>query len=565
MDFSIAEQIAEKFGWLKLRQEVSSYSLNTFKSDLWAGALVAAIAIPSVMAFAMLARFNPVYGIYSFVIAGIAATFVGVSAYAIVGPTSVVALMISSALGTLAITGPEKLGAVLLLTLMVGVIQIILSFFDFGKLANYISRSVIVGLITGVAVIIAVGQLTRILGVEQIHEGNVISYLYQIGVNIGSINLAPLFIALATIIVVLIGKEVLTKAPAYLLAIGTSVGLVYLFGLEAEVQLVGDFQGVFPGFNFPTLNLSLARKFLSYSFTIAMLGFLEVVTVSEFDSKGAVDEEDINKEYLRLGVANVACSLFGGFAGGESFTRSFINHEAGAKSRFSQLIAVIFVLIFMVFFGWIIKYFPFASLGAILILIAFEMVDWEEIKKIVTATRFDTLIFFVTFFTVILVPRLDYAVYLGILFSLLLLVKDSSNVNYSYLKIEDEEIDQMQPSKLEEKDQVIMDLSGDLHFAATEDLRKKLEEAIQKEKVLIIRMRNVDDIDMTVIEELEEVINKAKQRDVQVFFTGLSSVLQRKFKKAGLIEKLGQDHFFTREKELFKASKEAIKKAEEDS
>ena len=450
----------------------------------------------------------------------------------------------------------------MLLTLMVGLIQKIHSFFDFGKLANYISRSVIVGLVTGVAVIIAVGQLTRILGVEQMHEENVVLHLYRIGANIGNINLAPLLIALVTIGVVLIGKRILTKAPAYLLAIGISVGLVYFFGLETELQLVGDFQGVFPGFNLPTLDLALARKLLSYSFTIAMLGFLEVVTVSEFNSKGSVDEDEINKEYLRIGVANTACSLFGGFAGGESFTRSFINHEAGAQSRFSQLIAVVFVLAFVIFFGWIIKYFPLASLGAILILIAFEMVDWEEIKKIVGITKFDTLVFFVTFAGVILIPRLDYAVYLGILFSLLLLVKDSSNVNYSYLKIGDKEVDQTQPSKLE-GDQVIMDLSGDLHFAATEDLKKQLEETLREESILILRMRNVDDIDITVIEELDEIIDEAKE-DKDVFFTGLTSDLQDKFKKAGLIDKLGEDHFFTQEKKLFTASRKAVKKVEEN-
>ena len=564
MDLPITKQIGKKLGWPELQREVLDYDLRTLKSDFWAGALVAAIAVPSVMAFAMLAGLNPVYGIYSFIIAAIAATFVGVSTYAIVGPTSVVALMIASALGTLVITGPEKLGAVLLLTLMVGVIQIALSFLDFGKLANYISRSVIVGLVTGVAVVIAVGQLTRILGFEQMHEENVILHLYKIGANIGSINLIPLLIGFATIVVVLIAERVLSKAPAYLLAIGFSVGLIYFFGLETEVQLVGDFQGVFPGFNLPVLDLTLARKLFSYSFTIAMLGFLEVVTVSEFGGKGAVNEEEVNKEYLRVGVANTVCSLFGGFAGGESFTRSFINHEAGAKSRFSQLIAAIFVLAFVFFFGWVIKYFPFASLGAILILVAFEMIDWEEIKKIVGTTKSDTLMFFVTFFAVILIPRLDYAVYLGILFSLLLLVKDSSNVNYSYLKIGDEEVDQTQPGKIKSKNQVVIDLSGDLHFATAENLRKQLKEASQKETTLILRMRNVDDIDMTIIEELEGFIDEIREKKNDIFFTGLTDDLEDKFQKAGLIDKLGEDHFFTQEKKLFTASKKAVKKAEEN-
>lgn len=563
MDFPITKQIGKKLGWPELREEVLNYDLSTFKTDFWAGALVAAIVIPSVMAFAMLAQLNPVYGIYSFVIAAIAATFVGVSAYAIVGPTSVVALMIASAFGTLSISGPEKLGAVLLLTLMVGIIQIVLSFLDFGKLANYISRSVIVGLVAGVAVIIAISQLTRILGIEQIHEENVFLQLYRIGMNVSNVSLTPLLVAVVTVVVILVVEKVLAKAPAYLLAIGVSMGLVYFLGLESELQLVGDFQGASAGFSPLALDFTLAKKLFSYSLAIAILGFLEVVTVSEFDDKGAVDEEKVNKEYLRLGVVNTACSLFGGFAGGQSFTRSFVNYKAGARTRFSQLIAAVLVLVFALFFSGVIKYFPLTSLGAILILVAFEMIDWEEIKKIISTTKSDALMFIITFFAVIFIPRLDYAVYLGILFSLLLLIKDSSNVNYSYLKVGDKEVDQASSEVIKNENKVIMDLTGDLNFATAGNLRGQMKEVLEKETTLILRMRNVDDIDMTVIEELEEFIDQAKQKDGDIFFTGLSSELREEFEKAGLIEKLGKDHFFSKEKELFTASKKAIRKAEE--
>lgn len=533
-----------------MRTAFLNYNLKDFKSDLSAGMLVATVGFPSVMAFALLAGLNPVYGLYSFIVAAIVGTFVGASHNIVMGPTNVVALMIANALGAFAVTGPEKIKLVLLLTFMAGVIQVILSFLNFAKIANFISRSVISGLTAGIAFIIAVSQLVKVLGLEAAGKSAILS-LYRISANLRNINPYTLFVALVTISTIWVIRKVSRKAPAYLLGIFLSVAVVYVFGLQSQISMVGSWEGSFPGLSFPPLNFELATKLFSYAFAIAILGFIQILTLAEFNQKGAIDQEQIDKELCGLGVANTACSFFNGFVGGGSYSRSFTNHQAGAETRFSQLIAGIFVLLLLLFFGSTIRLLPIATLGALLIFIALKMVDWKRIKIMLTTKRFDALIFTATFAATILMPRLDYAVYLAILFSLLMVVRGVSQPNYSFLEINGKEVEQKEPEQMKDKEEMIVDLSGNLHFNKVNKIKNELQKALQVGDSFIIRMRNVEQIDITVMEQLEEFIDKTRERGGEVFFAGLSEEIKKDFEQYGLTDKLGEENFFTKDEELF--------------
>lgn len=546
-----------------MRTAFLNYNLKDFKSDLSAGMLVATVGFPSVMAFALLAGLNPVYGLYSFIVAAIVGTFVGASHYIVMGPTNVVALMIANALGAFAVTGPEKIKLVLLLTFMAGVIQVILSFLNFAKIANFISRSVISGLTAGIAFIIAVSQLVKVLGLEAAGKSAILS-LYRISANLRNINPYTLFVALVTISTIWVIRKVSRKAPAYLLGIFLSVAVVYVFGLQSQISMVGSWEGSFPGLSFPPLNFELATKLFSYAFAIAILGFIQILTLAEFNQKGAIDQEQIDKELCGLGVANTACSFFNGFAGGGSYSRSFTNHQAGAETRFSQLIAGIFVLLLLLFFGSTIRLLPIATLGALLIFIALKMVDWKRIKIMLTTKRFDALIFTATFAATILMPRLDYAVYLAILFSLLMVVRGVSQPNYSFLEINGKEVEQKEPEQMKDKEEMIVDLSGNLHFNKVNKIKNELQKALQVGDSFIIRMRNVEQIDITVMEQLEEFIDKTREGGGEVFFAGLSEEIKKDFEQYGLTDKLGEENFFTKDEELFASSKSAVKEAKKN-
>lgn len=558
------DKIVAKLGWRDLKKTFSNYNLSKLKADFWAGILVAVIAFPSVMAFAMLAGLNPITGLHSFIIATLVGFFFGVSDFMVMGPTNIIALMIASAIGVLSFPGLTVMEMVIALTLLTGLIQVVLSWVNFGKLTSYISRPVITGLITGVAFAIAGDQIPEILGLE-LEGANLFTSLYGTMQNIGSVNPYTLFIGVSTIVIVLGVRKIIPKAPDYLLAIAFSIALVYLFGLEGQLEVLGSFSDSLPSLTIPNFNPEIIPNLLSYAFAIAMLGFIDVVTITEFKNKGAIDSEEINRDFLGLGLVNVACSFFSGFAGGGSFSRSFVNYQSGAKTRLSQFIAGIFVLIFLAFFSSLISLLPLASLSAILVLVAFQMVDLKEIKKIIKTTKFDLIVFLATFSATILMPRLDYAVYFGILLSLILVLRNSSDVNYSYLKIKEEKVNQRQLEELEGDDQVIIDFSGILHFNTVCNLEKDLKEAFKEGKVFILRMRNVEQVDITTISQLEEFVDEVRKAGGDVFFAGLSEKIKDDFQRYGLTEKLGSKNYFPKEEELFSSSKKALEIAEKEN
>lgn len=556
----MVKKIVSSLGWVNFKKTVENYSWSDFKSDFLAGSLVGVVAFPSVMAFAMLAGINPIYGLHSLIVAAIVGTFFGVSSFMVMGPTNIIALLLANAVGTLTLGSLSVFETIILLTLMTGIIQVILSFVNFSRIAGYISRPVIVGLVTGVAFAIVGSQLPKILGLEIGNGQNIFINLYRTIVNLNNINLLTTFIGGITILIVLVSKKFFPKAPGYLLAVIFSIVTVYLFDLGSQVEIVGSLRNSLPTFSLPSVDFKVAIQLFSYAFAAAMLGFIDVVTITEFNRKGALDKEGINKDYLSLGIVNVTCSLFGGFVGGGSFSRSFINYKAGAKTRFSQLIVGLFVLLFLVFFSPIISLLPKVALTAILILVAFEMVSLEKIKKILQTTKFDAMIFFATFGAILVIPRLDYAVYFGVLLSLFLVIHRSNKVKNSYLKIEENKIVQEELANLKDKNKIVIDLSGALHFNTVFNLERKLEEAFKKEKTFILRMRNVEEVDITTISELEKFIEMVREEKGDVYFTGLSSELKEKFKEYGLLEKLGKENYFSKEEEVFSSTKKAVKK-----
>lgn len=556
--------IINKLGWPQLKKDFLNYDLESFKGDLSAGVLVGAIAFPSVMAYAMLAGLNPIYGLYSFVIAAIVGTFVGVTRYIVLGPTSTVALIIAAALGGIAVDGPEKLEVVLLLTFMAGAIQIILSFLDFAKLAKYVSRSVISGLTIGIASIIVVGQLANILGVEITKRSSALLNLYQIGAHLAQINPLTFLVTVISLLSIVIVKNISPRVPAYLVGIVFSAIVVFTFGLESEIEMIQGLKGSLPSLSVPVFETGLALKVFSYSLAVAILGFIDALTLTEFRKEGAVKRKRVDKELCGIGVMNIACSFFSGFAGSASNSRSISSYETG-KTRFAQLAAAIALLLFLIFFSGFAKFLPLATLGAILIIIAFEMVNWERVKELLKAGDFDTWIFIVTFGAVILIPRLDFAIYFSILFSLVLLLRDTSELDYQFLKIEGEQIERREPDEMKDEDRVIIDLEGELHFNRIAELKEKLELTFRSGNYFVIRMTNVNEIDMTTVGELEEFIDEVRDTGGDVFLTGIFEEIKEDFDDYGLTEKLGEDNFFSEGEELFESTREAIEKAKEEN
>ena len=545
------------------------YKKKYLKNDFSAGLAVAAVSFPQVMAYALLAGVNPVYGLYTFIMSTIIATFTGRSSYMVVGPTNMVAVTIASSLNALEIVDAGNyMQFVFLLTFMIGAVQVVLGSLQVGSLVHFVSQPVIVGLTVGVSLIIMTSQLEKILGLTLENSGgNVLSVLYSVLTHLDVINFYAFFMGIFSIGVIIFCKKFVSWLPPYLFSVSISLIIVYLFNLENYLEVVGEFRSSLPAFNIPAFDFQEMRTLFSAALSIAILGFTQVLSIVKVMEKRTGEEAELNREFIGQGIMNMVCSFFSSFAATGSFTKSFTNLEVGAKSRISELISGLTVLLFMILFGGIVSYIPISSLAGIVILVAFYMIDMEEIKKHFSTTKFDAVIFSATFITTILTPRLDYAIYFGVIVSFILVLKNTSEINYSHISYEEDEEENFSQESLQEvkeDEYIVINLSGSLHFNTSENLKNKLNKSFREDKIFVIRMRRIENIDITAIQELEKFVDRVQASGGEVIMCGLDKELCDILKQYGLYDKIGEENCFSARDDIFRSTKKAIKKAEND-
>jgi SulP family sulfate permease len=312
------------------------------------------------------------------------------------------------------------------------------------------------------------------------------------------------------------------------------------------------------------MNWKLLNNLWSSALSIAIIGFIQVLSIVKYMEKQTEELAEIEKEFMGQGITNIICSFFNGFAITGSFTKSFANYEAGAKTRISELISGLSVLIAVVVLGPIVSLIPISSLAVVVIFVAFKMIDLEEIKKNLKSTKMDLVVFLLTFITAIFTPRLDYAIYAGVVVSIIFVLKTTSEIDYSYISYEDKEENEFSDEdykRVKDDSYIIINLAGIMQFNAAEDLRERLNKAFQEDKIFLMRMRDVSDLDMTMIEELKKFVQRVKESNGEVIFSGVSEEIYELFENYQFIEEIGRSNIFRKETDIFNSTKDAIKKA----
>ncbi len=552
---------------LKIKEKIKSNLLTglpkstaDIKADFISGLSVTALVLPQTMAYSLIAGLPPVYGLYSAIIGMITASILTSSKYLIVGPANITSLAIASVLSGI----PEEnyLQAVLLFTFMIGIIQMLTGLLKLGELVKYISRSVINGLLTGVGILIISGQLGYFFGFQHPSGSNIFMEFYYFITNLHKTNVYALVISSLSILLIIIIKKYRANL-AYLIPMTISIILVYFLGWNGNIEVAGAFPPGIPSFNLFQMDGSFILNYWSAALSTALLGLMYTLSTIKALKVKTGQDINFNQAFLNQGLVNVTCSFFGGFMNSGSMTKSFANLQAGARSKLSQLISALSVLPVLLFFRSLGAYIPIPTLGSIVIIVAFGMIDFREIKASFQ-NKFDGLIFTVTFVTTIFAPRIDYAIYLGVGISLILVLKNSSDLNYSYLKYQSQngKFINSKVNTFEKNDCIIINLAGNINFNSTNRLKKELNNSYQPEQKFIIRMQDVENIDLTSIKELEFFINKVQKNNGYVIFSGLNKSIAKIFKDYNLVKMVGKDNVFLSENKLFTSTKSAIKRAD---
>ncbi|WP_018247335.1 SulP family inorganic anion transporter [Orenia marismortui] len=524
--------------WLK------KYDLKDLKGDLSAGIIVAIMLVPQGMAYAMLAGLPPVIGLYSVTLPLMVYALFGSSRQLAVGPVALVSMMIGTTVVNFAETGSaEYINIVLLLSLLIGIINLLMGLFGLGFLVNFLSHAVISGFTSAAALIIGFSQLKHILGVNLAGGHSVFHLIIAAISKIGETNIPTLIIGLASIIILFSLKKIKSPIPAPLVVVIGGILVVRLLNLEAVgVKIVGDIPGGFPSFSIPEFNLRNINALLPVALTIAFIGFMESIAVAK--SLAAKDKYkiDSSQELRALGLANIVGSFFSAYPVTGGFGRSAVNYQSGAKTPLASIITAILMIVILLYFTPLFYFLPRAVLGSIVMVAVFGLIDIKEAKHLFEVKKSDGWILVVTFISTLLLG-VESGILFGFIYSLSVFIKRSAYPHIAELGyLEEEGVFRNVERYLEAKtySQVaIIRIDASLYFANMNFLEDKLCEIVGDRanlKSIILDFSGINDIDAVSIGALEELMTECKENRIEFYFAGIKGPVRDVLKGAGWYE-----------------------------
>jgi SulP family sulfate permease len=525
-----------------------SVNKGTLKSDLLAGLTGAIVVLPQGVAFSMIAGLPPIYGLYTAMITPIVAALFGSSHHLVSGPTTTISIAIYASISMVAKPATDEfISTVLTLTIIVGTIQFLFGVVKMGALVNFVSRSVITGYTTGAALLIVTNQLKHVIGIPMPHESflGTWKYFFQ---HIMEVNSVAVLIGLSTILVALLTKKFLSKAPHFLVAMIFGGALIYLLKIDSSiVALVGEMPSGLPPFRIPALNFELVRELIPSAFAVATLGLIEVVSISRSIATKSQQHLNSNQEFIGLGLSNIVGGLFSCYAGSGSFTRSGLNYSAGAKTPMAAIFAAFLLMLVMILFAPLAAYLPMATMGGIIMIVAYNLIDWPHIRHLFQLSKTETAVVLITFFSTLFLG-LVFAIFSGIIFSLTFYLMRTSKPKMVLLAphiIEGRR--KFMNAELHGLDQCpqvhIIRIDGSLFFGAVENIKSALIELSRTKKHILIVGSGINFIDASGAELLLTESKRLQSMGGGLYFSHLKKSV-RDYLDKGYKEKIGASDFF---------------------
>jgi SulP family sulfate permease len=551
----------------KFSKKIRRYFLGKFRSDLTAGLTVGMVVIPQGMAYAAIAGVNPIYGLFTAIIPTIIAALFGSFPYLVTGPTNPTALVTASVLLSYS-NRTDYLEFVLTLAILAGLFKLILGILKLGSLTKYISNSVLVGFLTGAGVLIITGQLSSLLGITTTKSGQFWHVIIDLFANISNANGLTIAVSVGSIFLMILLRRINRKLPASLISIGLAGLLVYFAGWGNQgVRLVSDVglpEQVGLRFHIPNISISDIASLGVSGAAVALFGLMETVSIAKAMSQMSGDQVDPSQEMIGQGLASFIGGFFLCMPSSGSPSRTVVNMVNGAKTRISAILSGLSVFIFLMLFSDLISYIPVPALAAVVVVSSAGLININLIEFTWQSSVQSRVVMILTFFSTLLLP-LEYAIYMGILSTILIYLGQSSHINLTYI-LEDEQGQFIElPMKGIEKHNpqiAIVNIEGDLYFAAVEELRKQIEQILETDlKVLILRFRRTHLLGSTGVMALERLIKSAGKKGVRIIFCGLQEDIREPLYSAGVTDTIGEKNIFSADNQLYKSTQRALDKA----
>ncbi len=543
------------------------YRREDLSSDVTAGTIVAIMLIPQAMAYALLAGLPPEMGLYASIMPLIVYAIFGTSRALGVGPVAIVSLMVSSTLLPMApARSPEYIGYAMMLSLLSGLILLGLGAIKAGSFTNFMSHPVIAGFTSAAALIIGFSQFKNLLGIEIDRSSFIPKILWDAAQKIDTVHLPTLTIAVASLLLLFsrnwIGAtlkkaglldefwaDILPKAMPLVLVIA-STSAVWYFGLSGKgVQIVGDIPQGLPSITLPPLDLGAIEKLLVGAFLIAVVGFLETVSVARTLASRRRQKIVPDQELLAMGAANVASALTGGYPVAGSFSRSVVNFSSGARTQLSAIITVAFIIVTLLVLTPALYYLPKAALAAIIVVAVSSLVDFHPVAHMWRYMKLDAVSFLATFVAV-LILGVEEGILVGIALSCIFFLWRTSQPALvvvgrlgNSMLFRDARFHEVTTY-----DNILMlRLDMSLYFANAAHLEDFVLRYIAdhpKVQHFVLVCSSVNMIDASALETLESLQSRLQGGGVTMHLAAVKSSILKRLKAVGFFEKLAPGRIF---------------------
>ena len=533
-----------------------NYNTSLLKVDLFAGITVGIILIPQGIAYALIAGLPPIYGLYCALVPQVMYAIFGSSRQVAIGPVAMDSLIVATGVSTLALVGTESyISIAILLALMVGTIQLIMGIFNLGFIVNFLSKPVITGFTSAVALIIGFNQFRNLLGLDFAQSDQIQIILQGIWFELGNFNYHTTIIGLISMIIIIIARRINKKIPNALIVVILGVLLMKYFGnIFINVSIVKDIPSGLPKFGIPEFDLDLIRNLLPIALTLVMVGYLETISIGK-SLEAKQDEYRIrpNQELIALGISNMVGSLFKAYPSASSFSRSAINYESGAKTGMAALISVVMVLITLLFLMPLFYYLPKTVLSAIIIVAVFGLVNFKEANFLWKANQLDFCLMLATFIATLFLG-IEFGITIGVGLSLIVLIFRTSrpyvvelgkvpNSNFYKNKERFEEV-------ILDKDVLVFRFDAQLFYANASYFRDRLEQMMDNKgsalKLIVLDAESINRVDSTGVEMLKERILFCQKKGIIFYLAGVKGPVRDDLFRSGILEIISLNHFFMR-------------------
>ena len=525
---------------------------RSLRADLLAGLTGTIILVPQAVAYASIAGLPPAYGLYTAIVPVIVASLFGSSLHLVSGPTAALSIVIFATLSPLAEPGSAVyIQLALSLTFMTGLLMLAMGLARLGVLVNFISHSVVIGFTAGAAVLIATSQLKNFFGVTAPATSSFIETLSLFAQRLPDTNFHVLSVGVVTLLTAVGTRAWLPRVPHMIVAmlVGSlyALALTTVFGPAAHIAMVSAIPRSLPPLSMPIPSAETLRQLAPIALALAMLSLTEAVAIARAIALKSGQRIDSSQEFIGQGLANVVGSFASSYVSSGSFTRSGVNYTAGAKTPLAPVFSALFLVVTLVALAPLVRYLPIASMAAILLVVAYSLVDVHHIRGILRTSRAEAAVLGATFLATLFL-HLEFAIYVGVLLSLMVFLERTARPDIrDAVPAPGEHSYHFVPQTTEpdccQLKMVFID--GPIYFGAVDHVQRRLRDidaADPGHKHLLVLAPGINFIDSSGAELLGQEARRRRQLGGGLYFHRLHPSAVDVLARSGHLDAIGREN-----------------------